>query len=329
MSSSFPFAFHGRGIGFLLILVLMLSEYLIHRLNHADDSYDARETAASLAIALGSKAVRALSAGVTAWPIMFVYRHRLFDVSPGAWTWIALFLGAEFCYYVHHLAMHKIRWLWATHSVHHSPTRLNLSAGIRLGWGAHLTGGFLFYLPLIALGFNPAAVFATLAAGLFYQFFLHMAYAPNLGPLEWVLNTPRHHHVHHASNPKCIDRNFGAVLIVFDRLFGTFAAAPKDEAMQFGIAGLAPSTNPFNIVFAAWLQMFSEMLQAEGMAAKLRTLFAQPAQENAGRGGSAGAHACLRRHHSGAMRKHRTVVRNCAPENLEIAGSLADASAPE
>ena len=268
---------HGKGIGALVMLGLMLSEYLIHRLNHAD-SYDARETAASLAIALGNKVIAALTAGVTVVPVMFVYRRRLFDIPlDTVWTWLALFLAVEFSYYVHHVAMHKVRWFWATHAVHHSPTRLNLSAGVRLGWGAHLTGGFLFYLPLIALGFNPAAVFAVLTAGLFYQFFLHLAHAPDLGPLEWVLNTPRHHQVHHASNPACVDKNFGAVLIVFDRIFGTFATAPKDEAMQFGVAGTPPSANPLNIVFAAWLRMFSEMLQAKGFAAKLRTLFSPPA----------------------------------------------------
>jgi sterol desaturase/sphingolipid hydroxylase (fatty acid hydroxylase superfamily) len=260
----------------LVFLGLMLSEYLIHRLNHLD-GYDARETAASL-VALGNKLVTALTAGITAMPVMFVYRHRLLDVSlDSAWAWPALFLGVELCYYVHHLAMHKVRWFWTTHSVHHSPTRLNLSAAVRLGWGAHLTGGFLFYLPLIAIGFNPAAVFALLSAGLLYQFFLHVAHPPHLGPLEWVLNTPRHHHVHHALNPACLDRNFGGVLIIFDRLFGTFANAPADEAVRFGITGMPPSANPLEIVFAAWMQMFRDMLRAKGLAAKLRALLAPPA----------------------------------------------------
>ncbi len=99
--------------------------------------------------------------------------------------------------------------------------------GFRLGWGGDLTGGFLFYLPLVTLGFHPVAVFGMLGLGLFYQFFLHVACPPSLGPLEWILNTPRHHHVHHASNGEYLDKNFGSVLIVFDRLFGTFAKAPK------------------------------------------------------------------------------------------------------
>ncbi|MGZ3287208.1 MAG: sterol desaturase family protein [Xanthobacteraceae bacterium] len=268
---------HGKGLVTLVFLGLMLSEYLIHNLNHADEIYDARETAASLAIAAGNKVIAALTAGMVAIPVMFVHQHRLFDIPlDTAWAWLALFLAVEFSYYIHHVAMHKVRWFWVTHAVHHSPTRLNLSAAVRLGWGAHLTGGFLFYMPLIALGFNPAAVFAVLAASLIYQFFLHLAHPPHLGPLEWVFNTPRHHQVHHASNPACLDRNYGGVLIIFDRLFGTFATAPKDEAMQFGVAGMASGTNPLNIISAAWLRMFTEMLQAKGIAAKLRTLVLPP-----------------------------------------------------
>ena len=269
-------AHHGRAIFALVAFGLMLAEYLFARLNH-DDSYDARETATSLAIAVGNKAVTALTAGIVAIPLLFIYRHRLFDIPlDTVWTWLALFPAVEFSYYLHHLAMHKVRWFWATHAVHHSPSKLNLSAAVRLGWGGHLTGGILFYVPLIALGFHPAAVFGMLSLGLVYQFFLHMAHPPHLGPLEWVLNTPRHHQVHHASNAACIDRNFGAVLIIFDRLFGTFAAAPQHEPLQFGIAGTAPSANPLNVVFAAWMRMFSEMLQAKGVGAKLRTLLSPP-----------------------------------------------------
>src|SRR5581483_2365803 len=97
-----------------------------------------------------------------------------------------------------------------------------------LGWGGALAGGFAFYLPLLLIGFRPQGILAMLAISGLYQFFLHAAWAPRLGPLEWVLNTPRHHHVHHAANEVCLDRNFGGILIVFDRLFGTFAGAPAE-----------------------------------------------------------------------------------------------------
>jgi sterol desaturase/sphingolipid hydroxylase (fatty acid hydroxylase superfamily) len=151
-----------------------------------------------------------------------------------------------------------------------------LSAAVRLGWGGHLTGGFLFYLPLVALGFNPMAVLGVLGIGLLYQFFLHMVHPPSLGPLEWVLNTPRHHQVHHASNVECLDKNFGAVLIVFDRLFGTFAQAPKAEELRFGIAGTPANANPFEVVFGVWIKVLGGAIRAKGLTAKVRALLGTP-----------------------------------------------------
>ena len=266
----------GKGLVFMLALGLMLVEFLFHRLNH-DDVYDARETAVSFAIAAGHKLTALATAGLLTVPTMFVYRHRLFTVPMNSvWTWSGLFLAVEFCYYWHHVAMHRIAWFWATHAVHHSATRLNLSAAMRLGWGSHLTGGFIFYLPLVALGFHPAAVVAVLGSGLLYQFLLHLAHPPHLGPLEWVLNTPRHHQLHHASNAEYLDKNFGAVLIVFDRLFGTFAEAPKYSPLRFGIAGMPATSNPLQIVFGIWMRMFGHALRAKGMLGKARALLGGP-----------------------------------------------------
>jgi sterol desaturase/sphingolipid hydroxylase (fatty acid hydroxylase superfamily) len=267
---------HG-GVVLMLVLGLMLLEYLFHRLNQLD-THDAGETAASLAIAVGNKLLNALTASIAAVPMLFVYRHSLYTIPlDAAWSWLALFFGVEFFYYLHHVAMHKVRWFWATHAVHHSATKLNLSAGVRLGWGAHLTGGFLFYLPLVALGFHPAAVVAMLALGLIYQFFLHLAHPPHLGPLEWVLNTPRHHQVHHACNASCIDRNYGSVLIIFDRAFGTFAEVPQKEPLRFGLVGATGvSNNPLKIVSRVWLQIFADAIYADGVSGKLRALFGRP-----------------------------------------------------
>ncbi|MBX9710578.1 MAG: sterol desaturase family protein [Xanthobacteraceae bacterium] len=259
-----------------IALGLMLIEYLFHRLNH-DESYDTRETAASLTIALGNKLIAGSFAAMMAFPFAFAYLHRLFSIPlDNAWSWLALFLCVEFSYYVHHVAMHKIRWFWATHAVHHSATKMNLSAAVRLGWGGYLTGGFLFYVPLVVLGFNPVAVLAILGVGLFYQFFLHVASPPDLGPLEWILNTPRHHHVHHASNPDCLDRNFGSMLIIFDRMFGTFAEAPRNEKLRFGLVGVRPTANPVLILFGGWYGIFREALFAKGLRAKLDSLFGRP-----------------------------------------------------
>ncbi|MEL6622227.1 MAG: sterol desaturase family protein [Pseudomonadota bacterium] len=259
------------------VITLMVLEYAASRLAHLE-THDAKETAASFVIAIGNRIVRAIEAAIVAVPFFLAYEYRLFDIdlaSPLAW--IALFLLIELVYYWHHRASHTVRWLWATHSVHHSPTRFNLTAGIRLGWTAGISGHFLFYVPLALMGFHPLAIAAVLGANLAYQFFIHSELVPRLGPLEWILNTPIHHRVHHACNDACLDKNFGGTLIIFDRLFGTFAAPPKDEPLRYGLVGREPSNNPVTIVFGEWAAILNDLRNSRaGFSSWLPVLLGPP-----------------------------------------------------
>ncbi len=262
---------------FATMITLMVLEYAASRLAHLE-THDAKETAASFMIAIGNRIIRTLEAGLLAMPFLLVYHYRLFDIDLGSpLAWIALFLLVEFVYYWHHRASHTVRWLWATHSVHHSPTRFNLTAGIRLGWTAGISGHFLFYVPLALIGFHPLAIAAVLGANLAYQFFIHSELAPRLGPLEWVLNTPTHHKVHHACNDACLDKNFGGTLIIFDRLFGTFAAPPKEEPLRYGLVGREPSSNPVAIVFGEWAAILRDLRKSDaGLPGLMSILFGPP-----------------------------------------------------
>jgi sterol desaturase/sphingolipid hydroxylase (fatty acid hydroxylase superfamily) len=264
--------------GFLLVALTFIAiEFAYCHLAHHAQMHDAKETLASVGVALGNVVAKSFTSAISALPFFLVYQHRLADIPlDNAWSWLALFLGVEFCYYWFHLASHRVRWLWATHAVHHSATRFNLSAAVRLGWTGQLTGGFLFFLPLAWIGFHPAAIALMLALGLLYQFFLHTALPIHLGPLEWVLNTPRHHRVHHACNEPCLDTNYGSTLIIFDRLFGTFAEAPRDEAMRFGVKGRAASNNPVVIALGEWKHLFVDFWRASGLKRKLAVLFGAP-----------------------------------------------------
>jgi sterol desaturase/sphingolipid hydroxylase (fatty acid hydroxylase superfamily) len=260
-----------------LTLIFVAAEYLYARLARHDADHDLAETAASVGVALGNLAVRTLEGGLAALPFVLLYRYRLFDIPmQSAWAWAALFVATEFAYYWFHRASHRVRWLWATHAVHHSATRFNLSAAIRLGWTGQLTGAFAFFLPLAWIGFPPVAIGAMLSAGLLYQFFLHTALPVQFGPLEWFLNTPAHHRVHHACNEACLDKNYGSVLIVFDRLFGTFAAPPQGEPLRFGLKGRAPSNNPLVIALGEWRRLLRDAARARGLRAKLGVLFGAP-----------------------------------------------------
>lgn len=257
-------------------VAIMAVEFLWYRL-HGRDGYDLRESAATLGVMVGQVALRTAT-GLLLLPVYaWVYGHRLFDIPAGSpVALVGLFLLVELTYYWFHRFSHTIRWMWATHAVHHSSTRMNFSAAYRLGWTNLISGGWLFFVPLLWLGFDPAAVFGMLAANLAYQFLLHTELVGSLGPLEWVLNTPRHHCVHHATNASCIDRNFGGVLIVFDRLFGTFAAAPAGEALSYGVAGGRKSYNPLRIAFNEWTAIGRDLWRAGSLRHAVRLAFGRP-----------------------------------------------------
>jgi sterol desaturase/sphingolipid hydroxylase (fatty acid hydroxylase superfamily) len=252
-------------------------EYFLGRLTH-HDTHDPLESAASLGVALGQSMVRAVEATLLAIPFAFVYQHRLFDfaqTTPMALA--ALFVATEFAYYWQHRASHRINWMWATHAVHHSATRLNFTAAIRLGWTGNISGNFLFFLPLMWIGFHPFAVIGMLGVNLFYQFFIHTELVSRLGPLEWILNTPAHHRVHHASNPACLDKNYGGILIVFDRIFGTFAEAPRDQPLRYGLVRGISSYNPIRIALGEWRNMISDFVRAPTLRERVKTLLGPPA----------------------------------------------------
>jgi sterol desaturase/sphingolipid hydroxylase (fatty acid hydroxylase superfamily) len=271
-----PFTANLRLMAVATAISFMILEYFIGRLTR-HDTHDWRESAASLGIALGQNLVRAAEAVLVAIPFAFAYRHRLFDFDQTAPAAIlALFLATEFFYYWQHRASHRIRWMWATHAVHHSTTRLNFTAAIRLGWTGNISGNFLFFLPLILIGFHPFAVVGMLSVNLLYQFFIHTELVTTLGALEWVLNTPAHHRVHHASNNSCLDRNYGGVLIIFDRIFGTFARAPDGESLRYGLVVGVPGYNPIRIALGEWRKMFRDFASASSVSRRFKTLFGPP-----------------------------------------------------
>lgn len=269
---------------FALMVIFIAAEYLYaHLADHDEDGrklsrqHSAPEALASLGVHVGDILARVLTGGIAAVPFLWLYEKSLFDLPMASpWNVLLLFLGVEFCYYWFHRASHRIRWLWATHAVHHSATHFNLSAAVRLGWTGQLTGAFVFFLPLAWIGFHPLAIGAMIMAGLLYQFFLHTSLDIRLGALEWVLNSPTHHRVHHASNEGCLDRNYGSVLIVFDRLFGTFAAPPAGERLRFGLKGREASLNPFWIALGEWVHLVRDARRAPGLVAKLKVLFGTP-----------------------------------------------------
>ena len=271
-----PDALHWLGAALLVVLGAALLEGLVQTFVRRQP-YDWRACAASLADALGRRAVDAFGLSLAAPLFAWAFEHRLQTLALNTAAAIALlFVGQEICYYWYHRAAHRVRWFWVTHAVHHSPNELTLAAALRLGWTGKLSGNALFFAPLVWLGFPPLAVAATLGANLLYQFWLHAPWLPRLGPLEWVFNTPTHHKVHHASNPEYLDTNYGGVLIVFDRLFGTFVELRDDVAPRYGLSTPLRSHNPLRIALHGWIALARDLRAVRGARPLLRLLFGPP-----------------------------------------------------
>lgn len=209
--------------------------------------------------------------------IAWAVTHRVSTWTlDGPLALLVLFFGQEFCYYWYHRTAHRVRWFWCNHSVHHSPNQLNLSAAYRIGLFGRLSGSVLFFVPLMWLGFHPKLVLQMLTLNLLYQFWLHTTWIPKLGWLEGLVNTPSAHRVHHASNPEYLDANYGGVLMVFDRWFGTYRPERDDLPVRYGLVQPMTSHNPLKIEFREWAALLRDLWRARTLRALLGAIFMPP-----------------------------------------------------
>lgn len=175
-----------------------------------------------------------------------------------------------------HRSAHRMRWFWASHVVHHSSRHYNLSTALRQSWTGFLAPGFLFRLPLFLIGFPPALGFCVAALNMIYQFWIH---TETIGRMPWwfeaVMNTPSHHRVHHATNPRYLDTDAG-VFVVWDRLFGTFERERADERPRYGIVHDRGSFNLLRAAFHEWTGSAHDLWHARGLRGKLGYLVMPP-----------------------------------------------------
>lgn len=245
---------------FILAVIL---EIALGRAKRAKANYEARDTAASLLMGLGSTAAGLLTGGVVAVATLYVYQHRLFDIPMTAiWAWVVLFLAEDLTYYWFHRLSHERRFWWAAHVNHHSSQHYNLSTALRQTWTGGLAGTWALWLPLAFLGFPPAMIAIQKGISLVYQFWIH---TETIGKMprwfEAVFNTPSHHRVHHARNPRYLDRNYAGVLIVWDKLFGTFQPELDEEECRYGIVKNLGGFNLLRVAFHEWIAMGQDVLR--------------------------------------------------------------------
>ena len=188
--------------------------------------YDLGDSLCNIGTGILDQVLGSLSRGIFPFTIyLVVYENwALFRLDPGtALPWILAFVGSDFLYYWWHRLSHEVNFMWACHVVHHQSPQFNLSVALRQNWLAGFTSS-PFYVPLALLGVPPAVFALMKSINLLYQFWIHTRLIGNLGPLEWILNTPSHHRVHHGIDSQYLDRNYAGMFIVWDRWFGTFQA---------------------------------------------------------------------------------------------------------
>ena len=260
----------------LYLAAVLLEAWYAHR--HHLNRYRLGDTLASLSMLVASGIVELLPRllALTA----FVYLHEISPlrdvVGRQWWAWLLLFFLDDFTYYWFHRANHEVRLLWAGHVNHHSSQYMNFATALRQGVGERLHK-FLFWMWLPLLGFDPAMIITVISLSLFYQFWIHTRAIGKLHPwIEAVFNTPSHHRVHHASNVRYLDRNHGGVLIVWDRLFGTFSEERDDDPVVYGLTTNIDSDNPWTVLSHEYRAIWRDLQQARNWDERLRTLFLAP-----------------------------------------------------
>ena len=224
----------GRFVLFVVVEFL-LSQVDAEPEKHRGKLYSVNDSITSIAAGLLQSTIKTLTRGVEFHLYVWVYERCCLVQLPwdSPWTWVLGFLAVDVGYYVFHRASHEILLGWSFHQMHHSSEYYNFSTALRQGAVQQFMSMF-FYLPAAFL-VPPQVHLCHNYLNLLYQFWIHTQLVRSLGPLEWILNTPSHHRVHHGRNPYCIDKNYGGTLIIWDRLFGTFAAERDDEEIAYGL----------------------------------------------------------------------------------------------
>jgi sterol desaturase/sphingolipid hydroxylase (fatty acid hydroxylase superfamily) len=238
--------------------------------------YAFADSITSLSCGLGQQVLEPLLRilGLAAYALLYE-RFRLFTVPSGsAAGWVLLLFGVDLGYYAFHRASHRINLFWASHVVHHQSEEYNLSTALRQSW-LEILFTWVFYLPLAVVGFSSAAFVAMSTLNTLYQFWIHTRLVKRLpAPFEWVLNTPSHHRVHHGTNPKYIDKNYGGIFILWDRLFGTFAEEAEEPV--YGTVKPLASFNPLWANGHYWLEIAALSRASKTFADKVWAWLAPP-----------------------------------------------------
>jgi sterol desaturase/sphingolipid hydroxylase (fatty acid hydroxylase superfamily) len=207
--------------------------------------------------------------------ILFFYNVVPWHIPSEWWAYILCIIAIDFFRYWSHRLTHVNRFWWATHVTHHNSEKYNLSVAFRLGWTQHIK--FIFFIPVVLMGFDPVLFFICHQIEVLYQFWIHTEYIRKLpAPIEYIFVTPSHHRVHHSTNDKYLDKNFGSTFIIWDRIFGTFQA--EEEQAVYGITTPINSYNPITLNFHEWKDMSLDVIKSRSLKEAYAMMFTSPSK---------------------------------------------------
>ncbi len=250
-------------------IILVLAEMLVAWARDKQ-RYEPKDTLTSLSLGLGSTVAGALVGGMAYAIAVWVAQFAVFQIGY-AWYWFVIcFVIDDLAYYAFHRSAHRVRWFWASHVIHHSSQHYNLSTALRQTWTGFFSLGFLFRLPLFLIGFPPEMVFFVAGINLIYQFWIHTEIVDRMPRwFEAIMNTPSHHRVHHATNPRYLDSNYAGVFIIWDKMFGSYVAERDDDRPRYGIVKQLGSFNLLWAAFHEWIGIAKDVWAAPGLRAKI------------------------------------------------------------
>ena len=225
------------------------------------DEYEFKDAGTSILMGLGNVFLGLIAKGLVLSVFVFLYQYRINTISFAWWSWLLLIFAEDFCYYWFHRISHESRVFWASHVVHHSSVKYNLSTALRQTWTGTFYS-FIFWIPLILIGFHPIMVMTQMSISLIYQYWIHTELISKMPKwFEAIFNTPSHHRVHHGTNPQYLDRNHAGIFIIWDKIFGTFE--PEVEKPVYGLVKNINTYNPIKIAFLEWFTMFKDVVSSK------------------------------------------------------------------
>ena len=265
-------------VGAPIVLAMILVEVFVSNWDNKT-LYKKSDTLCTAGLLIGNILMVYAFKGLTLGLHFYLYQFRIFDVNqvmPIWLLWVTTFILIDLVFYIYHRMSHRVRFLWAIHMSHHSSEEMNFAVSFRQAWlGPVSKIPFFIFLPLI--GLDPTMIVVAGVISTLWGIVGHTQIIHRLGPLEWIFNTPSHHRVHHGSNKQYIDKNYGNLLIIWDRLFGTFE--PEEEVVTFGLVNNVNTYNPIKITFMGWSSMFKDIRNSQSFKEALYLFLGPPLKE--------------------------------------------------